>query len=96
VQQISAFRDVSRSIAMAVISNRHELDAEKYGIGRDDLLAAAFNRPDMISGGKAPADVEGLLSKYLRERQAAAQGYEGVAGYQTAEGRLRVQGLAGL
>jgi hypothetical protein len=40
--------------------------------------------------------VEGLLSKYLRERQAAAQGYEGVPGYQTAEGRLRVQGLAGL
>jgi hypothetical protein len=40
--------------------------------------------------------VESMLSKFLRERQAAAQGYEGVAGYQTAEGRLRVQGLAGL
>lgn len=96
IQAPETFSELARTLATAIVQNRAELDAEKFGLTRDDLLAASLNRIDFISGGRSTADVEYMLTKFMRERQAASQGYDAFSGYLSAQDRLRLQGLSGL
>jgi hypothetical protein len=87
--QLGQFSTAAQNAAFAIISNRLELDAAKFGISRDEIIQAAF-------GEGYSQEVEVKLQKFARERQTAAEGYGASTGYQTGSGRLVVAGLEGL
>ena len=83
------FTTAAQNAAFAIMQNKLELDAGKFGINRDDIIRAAF-------GEGYSQEVEVKLQKFARERSAAAEGYGAGTGYQTSAGRLVLPGLEGL
>jgi hypothetical protein len=83
------FTTAAQNAAFAIMQNRLEIDAGKFGISRDDIIRAAF-------GEGYSQEIEVKLQKFARERSAAAEGYGAGTGYQTAAGRLVLPGLEGL
>ena len=79
----------ARQAALDLIQNWREVDLAKLGIGRDEIIQAAF-------GEGFSSNVEYTLQKFLRERQMAGQGWGGVSAYQGERGNLVVQGYKSL
>jgi hypothetical protein len=87
--QLGQFSTAAQNAAYAIISNKLELEAGKFGISRDEIIQAAF-------GEGYSQEVEIKLQKFARERQNAAEGYGAATGYQSNKGRLVIAGLEGL
>jgi len=82
-QQYSA---AAQTAALDLIQNWREVDLGKLGIGRDEIVQAAF-------GEGFAAQTEAKLQKFLRERQTAGQGWGGYSAYQGGEGQIVLSGL---
>jgi len=75
-----------------IASNQAELNFEKLGLTREDIIAASFN--EAPEGGRPVSEVNSILEQFARERSKAAQGFSGGQSFIDASGRLRVQGFA--
>jgi len=82
------FGKIAQSAAENIFRFGLELQAEREGLSRDDLIRA------MVQGDQA-AGVTEKLQKFARRRQIEASGF-GVSAQQTGEGRLRLLGTSGL
>jgi hypothetical protein len=80
------FTDAARRAAMGLLVNRRELDREKLGVSKDDLIAAAF-------GEGTSGDVAVKLEQFARERQVAGGGFDTFTSFQNQKGRGVVAGL---
>ena len=87
--QQGVYSTAAQQAAFVLIQNQRELATNRYGITQEDVIAAAFG--EGFSG-----EIEAKLQKFGRERQAAAKGYGGGAGYVDDRGRLVIPGLKGL
>lgn len=88
------FSALAQELAFNTIRFGAELDFGSFGITRDDLVAAAFGETN--PEGKTPGEVLNLLGRFERDRRGAAGGFDAATGFQNEEGRLVIQGLAGL
>lgn len=79
----------AQAVAMDIFANKRELDLGKFGLTESDILMAAFN-------GEASASVASRLGQLARERAAAAEGFEGLASFQSEGGRLQTVGIGNL
>lgn len=91
---VESFGELAQQLSFNLIKNRHEIDIGKLGVTEDDLIAAAFGRES--PSGRAAGETLGLLARLERDRRAAAQGFDQSSGFIDDQGRLRVQGLAGV
>lgn len=89
-----SWRNLAQELSLNLIRFNREIDAEKLGGVREDLVAAAFGRESPT--GKSSGEVLSLLARFERDRRAASQGFDQTSGFQDAEGRLRIQGISGL
>ena len=80
--------------AMEVARNADELALKKYGLDREDIIAAQFN--EVSPTGKSVSEINEILQRMGRERARAATGFTSVPSYTDALGRLRVQGFSNL
>ncbi|MFH2073329.1 MAG: hypothetical protein ABIJ75_10815 [Actinomycetota bacterium] len=88
-QSGATLKGTARQAAQNIMRFQLELDAGKFGLTREDILSAAFD-------DEASAEVVEKLDKFARERASLGAGLAGPQGFVDAEGRLQVQGLAGL
>jgi len=79
---------VAHETATNIFRFGHELQAEREGLNRDDLIRAMVN-------GDQSAFVSEKLAKFARRRSIEAQGL-GSIGFQDDRGRLRLLGVSGL
>ena len=94
IGSVAQYSEAARIAAIEVARNADDLELGRYGLERDDVIAAMFNEES--PSGKASSEVTGLLEKLGRERAKRATGFATAAGYTDALGRLRVQGFANL
>jgi len=94
IGSIAAYSERARIAAIEVARNSNELDINKYGLERDDIIAATFGEESPT--GKATSEVNELLEKMGRERAKAATGFSSASSYIDALGRIRVQGMSNL
>ena len=80
--------EVAHETATNIFRFGHELQAEREGLNRDDLIRAMVN-------GDQSAFVSEKLAKFARRRSIEAQGL-GSIGFQDDRGRLRLLGVSGL
>lgn len=74
--------------------NARELDFEKMGLTRDEIVAAQFGET-LEGGGRSVAEVNATLEKFARERSKAGQGHTTVQGYIDRLGRPITTGFNG-
>jgi len=91
---VESFASLAQELAFNTIRFAHEIDEEKLGFNRDDLIAAAFGQVN--PNGKTPGEVINALGRFQRDRQAAGTGFEQTTGFQDDKGRLRIAGLGSL
>ena len=84
----NAFGQIAQETAENIFRFRLELDAEREGITRDDLIRAAVN-------GTASAKVNQTLAKFARRRNIEKTGFA-TSAQQTGQGRLRILPTSGL
>ncbi len=82
------FGQIAQEVATNIFRFGIELQAEREGLTRDDLIRAAVD-------GTASAQVNATLAKFARRRQIEAQGFT-VSSQQTGQGRLRLLSTSGL
>ena len=75
-----------------IARNNLELDFDKLGLTREDIVSASFG--ESPEGGKTVSEVNQILEQFGRERSKAAQGFSGSQSFIDASGRLRTQGFA--
>ena len=88
---VDDYAALSQQLALTLIQNERDLDLKKFGLKRDDLIAAAFG--DESPSGKDSAEVLNMLARLQRDRQAAAGGIGGTSGFINDQGRLIVRGM---
>lgn len=91
---VDSWRSLSQELALNLVRFNTEIDQSKLGVDRDDLVAAAFGQESPT--GKSSGEVMSLLARFERDRRAASQGFEGTTAFMNQEGRLQIQGIAGL
>jgi len=91
---VESFASLAQELAFNTIRFAHEIDEEKLGFNRDDLIAAAFGQVN--PNGKSPGEVINALGRFQRDRQAAGTGFAQTTGFQDDKGRLRIAGLGSL
>jgi LysM repeat protein len=91
---VESFASLAQELAFNTIRFAHEIDENKLGFNRDDLIAAAFGQVN--PNGKTPGEVINALGRFQRDRQAAGTGFEQTTGFQDEKGRLRIAGLGSL
>ena len=77
-----------------IASNQAELNFEKLGLTREDIIAASFG--EVPENGRPVSEVNQILEQFARERSRAASGFSGGQSFIDASGRLRTQGFADL
>jgi hypothetical protein len=80
--------------AQEIGRNINDIDLGRYGLTREDIIAASFNEES--PSGKSVNEVQELITKLSRERSRAETGHAGAASFQDQQGRLRLQGLGGV
>jgi hypothetical protein len=80
--------------AQEIGRNINDIDLGRYGLTREDIIAASFNEES--PSGKSVNEVQELITKLSRERSRAETGHAGAASFQDQQGRLRLQGLGGI
>ena len=75
-----------------IAANQAELNFEKLGLTREDIIAASFG--EAPEGGRPVSEVNQILEQFARERSRAARGFSGGQSFIDASGRLRTQGFA--
>lgn len=91
---VESFASLAQELAFNTIRFAHEIDENKLGFNRDDLIAAAFGQVN--PNGKTPGEVINALGRFQRDRQAAGTGFDQSTGFQDEKGRLRIAGLGSL
>lgn len=86
-----AYSEQSIRAAQFIIRFGDELEAERFGVTRDDVIAAAFNQPGL--GGRTPAETNEILNRYARDRAAFARGVANFQSFIGAGGRPRIAGV---
>lgn len=94
IGSVAQYSERARIAAIEVARNADDLELGRYGLERNDVIAAMFNEESPT--GKASSEVTELLEKLGRERSKRATGFASSAAYTDALGRLRVQGFANL
>ena len=89
VQSADYMKQIAGQAAQNILRFKLELDAGKFGLSQEDILAAAFDQ-------ERSGEVNERLAKFARERASLGQGLSGPQGFVDAEGRLKLQGLADL
>ena len=89
VADLASFGGSARQAALDILNNGRELEAGKFGITREEIVAASFGEP-------LSSETDAKLAQFGRERRAAAGGFAFGGGFIDAEGRLRMQGTAAL
>jgi hypothetical protein len=84
------FRDQAQQTAAILAANFNELEGEKLGLTRDDVVNFFLDGPD------ADPRTRQLVERFARDRGIAARGFDRPQSFVDAEGRLRVQGFADL
>ncbi len=79
---------IAQETAQNIFRNRLELDAEREGLSRDDLIKA------MVDGDESGAVAEKLM-KFNRRRNVEQSGFA-TSAQQTEKGRLRILSTSGL
>lgn len=72
--------------------NARELNLDKMGLTRDDIIAAMFG--EVLPNGRPVSEVNALLEQFAKERSSAAQGYSRIQSYLDARGRPITSGFA--
>jgi hypothetical protein len=86
--------EFAQTAAGNVLRFSRDIDLSRYGLTEESVVATAANRPDPT--GRTAAENLEIMNRILRERQAAAGGFDAFTGFQDARGRLRLAGLRGL
>ena len=89
----TAFSQQAQLAAGYIARNQRELDLDKMGLTRDDIVAAMFNDAD--AAGRPISEITGILEQFARERSKAAQGYTRVQSFIDQRGRPIIQGFQG-
>lgn len=86
-----SYRQLAQQLSFNMIRNFAEVDTERLGITRDDVVAAAFGEESPT--GKSAGEVMNLLARFERDRQAASRGFGGGQAFLDDEGRLVIRGI---
>jgi len=89
-----AIAGFAQTAAINVLRFGRDIDRARYGLTEESLIAAAAQRPD--PEGRTSAEVLEIMNRVVRERQAAAGGYDAFTGFTGRGGSLQLQGLKGL
>lgn len=92
VLDITTFTAAAQATAASLARNANALDLERFGLQREDIIAAMFNEESPT--GKTAGEITDILGKLQREAQYSAGGYAGGVSFLDAQGRLRIQGYA--
>jgi len=92
IASIDQFSRQAQLAAGFIAANQAELNFEKLGLSREDIIAAQFG--EVPEGGRPVSEVNQILEQFARERSKAAQGFSGGQSFIDASGRLRTQGFA--
>lgn len=84
----------AQEAALQALRFRRELEQGRFDITTEELIAAAAGEPSPT--GRSAAEVGSVLARFIRERQAAAGGFEGAGGFLDERGRLRIPGFESL
>jgi hypothetical protein len=84
----------AQTAAINVLRFGPDIDFGRYGLDQEDVISAAASRP--APSGRTSAEVNEIMARILRERQAAAQGFDAFSGFVNESGRLQIRGLEGL
>ncbi len=91
---IASEESFSRQAQLAagfIAANSAELDFDKLGLSREDIISATFGEAN--EGGKTVSEVNSILEQFSRERSKAAQGFAGSQSFIGSDGRLQTQGF---
>ncbi len=94
IEKVEAFSGQAQLAAGYIARNAKELNFEKLGLTRADIVSASFG--ESPEDGKTVAEVNSILEKFARERSKAAEGFSGSQSFTDQSGRLRIQGFADL
>jgi hypothetical protein len=84
----------AQTAAANVLRFSRDIDFSRYGLSEEDVVATAAGRPSPT--GRTAAQNADIMSKILREREAAGRGLGSPNTFFNREGRLVIQGLGGL
>jgi hypothetical protein len=84
----------AQTAAINVLRFGPDIDLGRYGLEQEDVISAAAARP--APSGRTSAEINEIMARIMRERQAAAGGYDTYTGFVNQTGRLQLQGLGGL
>lgn len=89
-----AVQQIAQQLALSFQQNATELNREAFGLQREDVVAALFGEESPT--GRSFGEIISTLSKFERERRAAAQGFGGAQGFVNQSGAFVIPGLSGL
>jgi len=92
IQSPEAFSRQAQLAASYLARNSRELNLDKMGLTREDVIAAMFG--EVLTNGRPVSEVNAILEQFARERSAAAQGYTTIQSFLDKRGRPIMQGFA--
>lgn len=86
-----SYRQLAQQLSFNLMANIREVDTERLGLSREDVIAAAFGEESPT--GRSAGEVMNLLARFERDRQAASSGFGAGQAFLDDQGRLRIRGL---